>query len=429
MSAAVTSRPTLKFDMPAAVTRAMPVVLHPARLLTLDPDHGASQLTRRRRVWELSRHLHCSIVGTCLSSRELRQVLVKTGRTLDGATEHELHGIGVLAAGRNDIEGKLLNKALEQRNRQAVVAFNKSRTEAEILALWREAAKRGDIPGAYWAALTHAAATDALVRIVFGEVHMLSHLMGAANRADIRRLSALEAENAALRATIERQQGQLAHGLVKRDVRIAELTRLLEDQLAGPPSGSALRADTTDALSSLATDQARRLDSERRRRQALEHRVHALNGKVADVSRELARKDELLDRLQQELAALEACFDGASSRDADGSAAPQLAELTLLYVGGRAGSVPHLRKLAECFGAALLSHDGGLEERSGLLSGLVARADVVLFPVDCVSHEAAASIKRACRQLSKPFIPLRSSGISSFVASLRQVKRDSIIVA
>ena len=34
---------------------------------------------RRTRIWELASYLHCSIVGTCLSTGELRQVLPKAG--------------------------------------------------------------------------------------------------------------------------------------------------------------------------------------------------------------------------------------------------------------------------------------------------------------------------------------------------------------
>src|SRR4029453_8850762 len=57
-------------------------------------------------------------------------------------------------------------------------------------------------------------------------------------------------------------------------------------------------------------------------------------------------------------------------------------------------------------------------DRTGLLAGLVSRADVVMFPVDCVSHDAVATVKRLCRQASKPYVPLRSAGLSSFVAAL-----------
>src|ERR1700732_42175 len=60
--------------------------------------------------------------------------------------------------------------------------------------------KQGDIPGAYWAALTHPATTQEIVTRIFAGVHMLSHVVGTVNRADIRRLQQLEADNAALSA-------------------------------------------------------------------------------------------------------------------------------------------------------------------------------------------------------------------------------------
>ena len=49
-------------------------------------------------------------------------------------------------------------------------------------------------PGPYWALLTHPTANKDLIGEAFSDVHMLSHLVGAANRADIRRLQELERE-------------------------------------------------------------------------------------------------------------------------------------------------------------------------------------------------------------------------------------------
>ncbi len=43
----------------------------------------------------------------------------------------------------------------------------------------------GDIPGAYWATLTHPESSDKLVQKAFADVHMMSHLMGATNCADL----------------------------------------------------------------------------------------------------------------------------------------------------------------------------------------------------------------------------------------------------
>jgi len=55
-----------------------------------------------------------------------------------------------------------------------------------------------------------------------------------------------------------------------------------------------------------------------------------------------------------------------------------------------------------------------------MLPGLVGRADLVVFPVDCVSHDAALGVKRLCRQLDRPFRPLRSTGAASLLAALRE---------
>ena len=76
--------------------------------------------------------------------------------------------------------------------------------------------------------------------------------------------------------------------------------------------------------------------------------------------------------------------------------------------------------LSEECGAAFLHHDGGVDDRSGLLASQVAQADRVYFPVDCVSHNAVAVIKRMARQLGKPYVALRSSGLTSFASALRR---------
>jgi hypothetical protein len=87
--------------------------------------------------------------------------------------------------------------------------------------------KQGDIPGAYWAALTHPATTQDIVSRIFAGVHMLSHVVGTANRADIRRLRQLEADNVLLAANVVRQQRQLHEGFAERDRTIRELNELL----------------------------------------------------------------------------------------------------------------------------------------------------------------------------------------------------------
>jgi hypothetical protein len=200
-------------------------------LLLSGPKAGTAAATRvRRKIWEFDANLHCSIIGTCLTNAELRQVIVKLGQAdAATATELDLHASGVALAGKRHDGAKLLNKALDRRHCAAINRFARAKSAGEVRALWHEAMQSGEIPGAYWAALTHPAANDALVREVFSEVHMLSHLVGAANRADIRRLRRLEAENADLLAKGERQKRQI----VTREKTIRELSRALEATIEG----------------------------------------------------------------------------------------------------------------------------------------------------------------------------------------------------
>lgn len=92
----------------------------------------------------------------------------------------------------------------------------------------------------------------------------------------------------------------------------------------------------------------------------------------------------------------------------------------LLYVGGRPHQVAHLRVIGERLGATFLHHDGGIENHPNLLPGLTSRADLVLFTVDCSSHDAAHALKLLCLQAGKRFIPLRAASATSLLAALRQ---------
>ncbi len=230
---------------------------------------------KRRRIWELSGNFHCSIIGTCLTTSELRHVLIKM--QLPGAekeSDHELHGRAVLLAQKRDQASKQLQKALDRRHRLIVNQFNKARTTDELRTLWAAAVQRAEIPGAYWAVLTHPQVSEDLARHAFGEVHMLSHLVGAANRADIRRLRDLEGENAALQEKLARQQKQLRDAVVTRDATIANLNEALgkaivsarqDDSTPSFPAGDAER----DATVHLVRDLRRRLALEAAGRERL----------------------------------------------------------------------------------------------------------------------------------------------------------------
>ena len=76
--------------------------------------------------------------------------------------------------------------------------------------------------------------------------------------------------------------------------------------------------------------------------------------------------------------------------------------------------------MVEKSGASFVHHDGGIEHHLNLLAGLAGQADLVVFPVDCISHHAAQLAKQLCRQGGKRFIPLRSASVTSLLAALQR---------
>src|SRR5262249_39575524 len=102
-------------------------------------DEGAvGGPARRTKIWEVNTNLHCSILGTCLSTSELRQILKKCGLIAPDSTDHDLHGTAVGLAGRHDKPAKLLNKALDERHRVSINQFAKATTADGVRSLWRE---------------------------------------------------------------------------------------------------------------------------------------------------------------------------------------------------------------------------------------------------------------------------------------------------
>src|SRR5262249_4392292 len=94
--------------------------------------------------------------------------------------------------------------------------------------------------------------------------------------------------------------------------------------------------------------------------------------------------------------------------------------------GGQTGHVAGLKEVAERFAARLIHHDGGIEDRNPQLAGMMSQANIVFFPVDCVSHDAMQAVKRLRRQAANPYVPLRSAGLGSFLASLQRASKSML---
>ena len=370
---------------------------------------------QRTKLWDLSGSIHCSIIGTCLTTSELRRVMAKVLQCQASLfSDHDLHAEAVGLCGQHNACSKLLQKALDQRHETVIRQFGRLQGEVAVLDRWREARRAGEIPGAYWAVLTHPDVGHAGLRQAFGDVHMLSHLVGAANRADIRRLASLEEENAALLAKVERQQARLHEAVTSRDATIRRLGGIAARQV------EATEADSDDALAAfrdLAADLQSRLATQLDRNERRERRL-------VDATEAARRWERRARDAEAERAAMQRELELLEQRRNDLEPAVGTLELPsqrVLYIGGRPGSVEQMRNTLAASGGELLCHDGGRHDHPSLLPGLIGQADRVMFPVDCVSHDAALTVKRLCRQLGKNWVPLRSSGLASFLAAITPV--------
>jgi len=375
---------------------------------------------RRTRLADIDANIHCSIVGTCLTTAELRKLMPRLVPALDRqrATDLEIHHTAVELSTEGGLVAKELNKALDTRHALTIKRF-KAADEDGLRTLWRAALASGDVPGAYWALMTHPLSTIALRTLAFGDVHMLSHLVGASNRADIRRLVALEDECGVLKEHNERQQSRLQAMSQQHQLELQQLqqqvARLTAQQRAQPAPDAtepgaqlaALRDSVRERDQALALQAARRADMEQRLlvQQAL---VSAQQGEL-----DTLRSDAVTARAETH--AVEQALARSLAGD-DGDDGLQLLDgKCVLYVGGRPGAASVLGRLVAAAGGELLLHDGGVEERTGVLDAMLPRADMVVFPVDCISHNAMHLIKRGCERHAIDYHPVRSASVASFV--------------
>jgi len=373
----------------------------------------------RRRLEDLPGGRHCSIVGTCLTLAELRKLAVKTGLGVPAGTDdYRLHGSMVHATARHPTVARMVGKFLDRRFALHVSRFGRATDETALTALWTAALTEGDIPGAYWALMTHPCDCPALRDRAFGEVHMLSHLSGASQRAELRKQADLDRKLAERQGDLDaarEAQARLTRRVedLTQALQVAEIHRrraeTLEQRVAELESGAVVQALREEANALRAARDAARLDAERQ----------AAGARAALAQADTLRQDTA--RMNQRLADLDlrlrervrpACEDLHA-------AVPDLGQRAILYVGGRTGSVAHLEALVTRANGRFLYHDGGVEDGCPRLAGAVSQADVVLCPVTCVSHEAVGHLKRNCRRACKRFLPLPSHSVTALMRGLR----------
>lgn len=391
----------------------------------LEIETATSNTKTRIKLWQMPRHYHCPIIGTCLSMAELTKVRRNCTLPLPpNPRDHQLHTVIVGQAEHNGATAHRLHKLLDRKFQRWIKAYSQLRSLDEQRQFWSEALRHGELSGPFWALLSHSHSCRKLVDQVLGDVHMLSHLQGASNRADLKHSSALEQQVAELQQQLEQQRQQFELKLAKKEQRLAaqecDLAAMQARSIPAKKPERPLRQQLAEA------HQAQRLLSRKQtwlvaQLAQCEHRLAELKqghtGLIEQIEEAHQERDTLERALQQLLLRL-APAEQPNHPSSD-TEAIDLSGKRLAYIGGRPTLYPHLRSYVETLNGQLTLHDGGQEDSRADLCNSLSGADLVFCPIDCVSHDACLRVKKFCKQHQKPFVPLRSASLSAFSNGLR----------
>ncbi len=399
---------------------------------------------RRKKVWELEHRFHCSIAGTCFDLDEMRKFCRKSKVKVNGPVmDYELHTsfVGILG---NAHAARPAVKYLDRKYKASIERFNSAENDAELKALWKESVSIGEIGGAFWALVTHPRTSAKLLYQVYGEVHMLSHLSGANIRIDLQALARLRHRVPKLEQELAISRTAQLHISRKKDGIIEGLNKRLNQALA---SESKLQIaeeklqllESNDMLRHL-RDQVRsyaeKLEHSTVRAERAEAQVLEKNELLDEIRKQNSNLKEGMMQLTAERNALESTLENALSNECgsceNSDTCKQKFNLEgqrILYVGGRNRLCTHFRTLVEQQNGEFIHHDGGREESTQRLDALLTKVDAVLCPIDCISHDAVARIKRDCKRYGKHFTLLPKSSLSAFTKGIFEFSNTTALAS
>lgn len=394
---------------------------------------------QRKPLWQLDGHFHCSVIGTCVTLRELRRICQKLKFHVgSNVSDYELHRGFVSLANEPCDATRLLNKHLNRKHKHAVDLVADRDSEEQLEDFWNTSLQQGEIAGPYWALVTHPWAPVKLLQHIYGEVHMLSHLAGASIRMDMHKRNQLAQHNKnltrQLKATTACSQRRHADYLQAQQALTAQSakTKTLETTLAD--AHSQLARVYQDPLAQRLQIEVDTLSTQLKEAQNRTGHVQTLLEQWQQTAEQaqcyIRELENRLMETRQERDALENILNRLAPADAFAPrqvpqpqlcASADLCGRCILYVGGRHSQCGQFRILVEHHNGRFLHHDGGREDSRQRLATILAQADAVLCPLDCVSHDAVNRVKRFCQSYTKPLVLLPRASLSAFARGLEQL--------
>lgn len=392
--------------------------------------------SERSKFWELDHIYHCAVIGTCLSLAEVKKLLHSLQINCSQWTAYDIHTTTVTMVACNDFRSKKVQRYLDKKFSTVIQKTKKMNAKA-LRDEWKSVLNSGDLVATFWAIVTHPEANSTMRRDVYGDIHMLSHLSGASNRVDLKRLNQIERELVQLTREISFEQtkndrlknesfqlkkiiNDLEHAAsdLKQQLSALQADNMMLVQLQNTKKYQTLNLQL-EKLNRKMNVQAKEINSEKKNREESDYLVAQLKNK------QLANTSEI-SIYKEEVIYLQSLLNKQKKSNYCQFKKQNLCGQCVLYVGGKKSLIPYYRELIEESAGIFLHHDGGQEKNTQDLSHLLSRADIVLFPSDCISHDAYWKIKRSCKKQQKQYEYLNSPGLCSLSSMLNKLGITSV---
>lgn len=394
---------------------------HDKHSIALTPEATPAG-SRRRRIWDLTHECHCPVVGVCIPLTTLRRIVNKAMNGQAIAEDYEIHVGAIAECGRRNRLSEAIQQELEQRYARTIQEFRAAKTVEAVTRLWLAAIDKGDVAGAFWAALTHPRCDADLQDGLCRDMHMLQHQAGASVRIDIARFNALVEQNKLLTRELGRVQERHNRALAEKTREIekqnTQLIQLRAESIGKDSSIHFLSCDIAALKAEIPELETRqrllkKIEQMAERQTETENQVRELKQKLAEASKAAAD-------IQEQAAE-------QSRQQPEEKVYPitlHLKQKTVLCVGGRSGNVPTYRDLIERIGGRFAHHDGGLEDNQSLLDASLAAADLVICQTGCISHTAYWRVKDFCKRTGKRCVFVENPSVSSLARGLEKFSED-----
>lgn len=382
----------------------------------------------RKKIWDIESAFHCSVIGTCLTLSELRQLYQKSKFNLNKSlNDYELHHLFVHIADEASYPTKKLQNFLDQKYQINIRNLVNISSTEELESCWNISKENGDVAGDFWALVTHPSSSNELLDKIYADIHMLSHLSGATLRLDMETFKRLKTSHIQLQKKYNNiqtsNQKKLNDALAKIDKLKSELKN--KNELQTRYNSLKYKLENSN-LSQLDTLQNRlektnhKLKLEIELRQHTESELQQENVHYQSAINRLKESQIKCKQLTSQLNNIQSTSDSTLYTDSltQEDNKINLCGRCILYVGGRNNLCNHFRELVEQRNGQFIHHDGGREEGTNRLNATLSKADIVLCPLNCISHTAMHTIKKHCESYTKPLTYLPRASVSAFTKAL-----------